>query len=97
MAKKAAAIIAIVAILCSFGILYPQLFMVTEVDYDDDLVAVETVNGDVFWFYGCDDWATGDLCVAILYNHMTDEIIDDEILGVRYAVVLDHWVSRFGE
>lgn len=95
MAKKVAAIVMLVAILCSFGIFYPQLFMV--VDYDDDMVIVETVNGDVYGFYDHADWEVGDLCAAVMYNNMTDEIWDDEILGVRYVGFLDLWVSQFCE
>lgn len=65
--------------------LYPATATVTDLDYERDIVTVENANGYAYQFYGCEDYAEGDLVSMILYSNGTDDITDDEILMVYYS------------
>ena len=72
--------------------LYPLTARVYLVDYDADLVFVETFNGDVFAFEGVEDWAEDDCCALIMEDNETAEIADDVIISARYcAWTLTNW------
>ncbi len=65
--------------------LYPETAKVVEVDYDADLVTVETFTGFLFAFYGCEDWAEGDCASLIMEDNGTDLVYDDEIVMAQYG------------
>ena len=65
--------------------LYPTSGIVTEVNYDTDLVTVEVRNGNMFQFYGAEDWVEGDIAAMIMNDLGTPEVYDDEIISVRYV------------
>lgn len=71
--------------LINSGIFYPATYVVTEVDYTDDVVVICDANGNLFEFEGCDDWQKGDLVSAIMYNSQTKQIYDDVIVKVKYT------------
>lgn len=65
---------------------YAKSFIVVDVDYQKDIVTLEDFNGLHFCFSGCEDWATGDICAAIMDNNGTEEtILDDIILDTNYC------------
>ena len=65
--------------------IYPQTAIVTEVNYTDDLVTVETFTGFQFSFEGCEDWMEGDCASLIMDDNGTDKIFDDLIIMARYS------------
>lgn len=65
--------------------LYPATATVTDLDYERDIVTVENANGYTYQYYGCEDYAEGDLVSMIVYSNGTDDITDDEILMVYYS------------
>ena len=66
--------------------IYPKSAIVTEVDYENDLVTITDFSGRMYAFYGCDDWYEGDICAAIMDDNGTPETVyDDIILEVRYC------------
>jgi len=73
------------SILASTGTIYPQTMIVTGIDRAADTVEIETAAGHIYAFYGAEDYETGDVVSAILYNNLTPDVTDDEILAVRYA------------
>lgn len=74
--------------------IYPLTAKVTEVNYDDDTVTVETFTGFLFSFEGCEDWAEGDCASLIMDDNGTEKIFDDEIVMARYcAWTLINWAE----
>lgn len=67
------------------GNLYPETAVVREVDYATDTVTVECGNGNLFSFYGTDDWEEGDICSMLMNDKGTENITDDEILSMKYS------------
>ena len=65
--------------------LYPETAKVVEVNYDEDLVTVETFNGFLFAFEGCEDWQEGDCASLIMENNSTEKVFDDEIVMAQYG------------
>ena len=63
---------------------YALTTCVVEVDRDNDIVTCEDSNGNLWEFYGCEDWQEGD-CASLLMNDQgTPNIYDDAIEGARY-------------
>ena len=50
-----------------------------------DTVIVEDYSGNLWAFYGCEDWQIGDCVSLVMDDAGTEEIYDDEILSVRYS------------
>ena len=75
----------LIALILHTGALYPMTGIVVEVNYDEDIVAVEDFNGNIWEFYGCEDWAEGDIASMLMYDNGTEIIYDDEIVSVRYC------------
>lgn len=73
---------------------YPATMVVVSVDYDADEVALLDYNGDVWVIFGCEDWSVYDIAAAIMDDHNTATIYDDEVVSVRYDGWLDGWLDR---
>lgn len=80
-------ILAILIVMCSCGksTLYPETGKVVEIC--DDVVTVETSTGNLFEFYGSEDWFVGDCVSMIMDSCGTESITDDIILTVKYSGV----------
>lgn len=66
--------------------MYSRSTIVTNVNYDDDLVTVQDFFGNVWQFFGCEDWAEGDICALTMDNNGTsDTIYDDFITNTSYC------------
>ena len=66
------------------GALYPTCGIVTETDETTDTVTFTEPNGNRWSFEGVEDWQEGDKIAVIMRDNGTPEIIDDEIVSVRY-------------
>lgn len=67
------------------GWYYALTTCVVEVDRDNDIVTCEDSNGNLWEFYGCEDWQEGD-CASLLMNSKgTPSIYDDAIEGAHYS------------
>ena len=51
---------------------------------NDNIVVVETVNGDIFEFKGNGTWILKDSVVLLMDNNGTDDVKDDKIIDVNY-------------
>lgn len=69
--------------------IYPETTIITALDYEQDIVTVETCEGFLFSFYGCEDWAIGDFASVIFDDMGTESILDDEIIIVKYSGCAD--------
>ena len=65
--------------------LYPACGEVTEVDRAADTVTFRDGSGNLWAFYGAEDWMPGDMCACIMSDAGTPEIIDDQIIMAEYA------------
>lgn len=65
---------------------YPHCGVVCSVNYEEDTVACADPQGNIWEFYGCEDWACGDIVAMTMSDAGTPETIyDDEILSVKYC------------
>ena len=70
---------------------YPDCGTVTSVTLPDGNepwdteVTFETMNGNIFSFYGGEDLEVGDVIAVIFDDKGTPEVTDDEIVSVRYC------------
>lgn len=74
---------------------YPLAAVVVECDDRNDLVTVEDAAGNLWQFYGVEDWHPGDIAAMIMDGKNTPIIYDDEIVPntIRYA----GWPELFAE
>ena len=70
---------------------YPALAVVTETNTETDSVTIMTLpDGNLWEFYGAEDWSGGDLAVCIFSDKGTpDYLQDDEIITVHYSGYVD--------
>ena len=66
------------------GNYYALTTEVVEVDRDNDTVTCEDYNGNLWAFYGAEDWEVGDCASLLMYDNATPIIYDDEVQGARY-------------
>lgn len=80
--------IMIIACTCSCGkssTLYPETGKVVEICNDE--VVVETCTGNLFVFYGAEDWFVDDTVSMIMDSCGTANVKDDVIITVKYSGV----------
>lgn len=58
---------------------------VVEIDRVNDVVTCEDSNGNLWEFYGCEDWQEGDCASLLMDTCGTETIYDDEVCGTTYA------------
>ena len=67
------------------GNYYALTCEVVEIDREANTVTCEDYNGNLWEFYGTEDWQEGD-CASLLMNSKgTPSIYDDAIEGARYS------------
>ena len=76
------------------NLIYPQTYIITEIDKANDLVTIETCTGYEYQFYGIEDYYEGDLVSCIMYTNGTETITDDVILTHRYSGVTQFYEGR---
>ena len=64
--------------------LYIMETVVYELDHDTDEVVCETETGNLYAFYGIEDWEINDSCILIMDDMGTKNIKDDEIIRAFY-------------
>jgi len=65
--------------------LYPHVAVVVDTDEVDDSVYLCDFNGELWKFYGVEDWMVGDIAAMIMDDRGTPEIAGDRIVSVRYC------------
>ena len=85
--KKLIALTLVLTALCGVASaeLYPETARVVDLDYDADVVTVETFNGFLFSFYGCEDYCEGDGVALIMDDNGTEKVYDDCIVMAQYG------------
>ena len=64
---------------------YALATKVVNVDHEKDLVTCTDYNGNLWEFYGAEDWQEGDCANLLMNDNGTAEIYDDIIENVRYS------------
>ena len=64
--------------------IYALSTVVTSIDTSTDTVTVEDYNGNLWSFYGIEDWQNGDRCSLIMSTNNTPSIYDDIIVSQKY-------------
>lgn len=71
--------------------MYVRTMEVTQLDYTQDIVTCTDAVGYVWEFYGCEDYAEGDLVACMMDTMGTeDTILDDAIIDTYYT---GYWVD----
>lgn len=73
--------------------LYPVSAIVTEINEKDDIVTVEDTSGNLWDFYGVEDWTVGDGCAMIMDDNGTENVEDDRIVSTKYYE--NNWVTAY--
>lgn len=78
---------------------YAMTTVVVELNSEEDSVTCQDFNGNLWVFYGVEDWCVGDVATLIMWNAETDLIYDDEVLDVYYSGWFDlpqltHWLNH---
>ena len=69
--------------------LYPLAVKVETVDREADVVECVDGAGNVWEFFGCEDWQEGDFAALLMNDKGTPSIYDDEIITARYAGIFE--------
>lgn len=69
--------------------LYPLAVRVSTIDREADVVKCIDGAGNVWEFFGCEDWQEGDFAALLMNDKGTPSIYDDEIITARYAGVFE--------
>lgn len=64
---------------------YPMTAKIIEIDRAEDIVTVEDSTGNVWEFYGVEDFEKDDCVSMIMDSKNTESIFDDEIINVKYS------------
>lgn len=64
--------------------LYIMETIVVDFEEASDLVVVETETGNLYTFYGIEDWELNDRCILVMDDCGTESIKDDEIIRTFY-------------
>lgn len=64
---------------------YALATTVCAIDRDADVVVCEDYNGNVWEFYGAEDWEVGDNANLLMDTMGTTTIYDDAIAGATYG------------
>ena len=63
---------------------YALTTKVIALNYENDIVQCQDFNGNIWEFYGCEDWSVDDIASMVMNDKGTEIIYDDEIESVRY-------------
>ena len=67
------------------GRTYPHCGIVCEVNASENLVTFEDASGNLWSFFGSEDWQPGDIVSVMMYDNGTEKTIyDDQIIEARY-------------
>ena len=92
--KQLLTCLALIGVLVSAGIVYPQTMKVYAVDEDESGNRTVTLCSSRGLLYGVDidsdDWEIGELAAVIMYDNMTpDNPLDDEVIAIRHTGFFD--------
>ena len=78
-------VVAMMMMVCACAEMYPEAYIVSEVNHEQDMVVLVDGRGEIWVWEGAEDWYPGDLAVGIVEDWDTPDLYDDEILTLRYC------------
>lgn len=69
--------------------LYALTAVISEINYNDDIVCCTDFNGFIWSFVGVEDYCINDIVSMVMYDNNTDIITDDIIINCRYSSYID--------
>ena len=72
-------------LLCNQNIIYPQTGIITNVNYENNVVTFQTFSGIEYQFSECDDYMVNDIISCIMFTNYTENITDDIIITYKYS------------
>lgn len=78
-------LIALLTVVNAYADMYPAVGVVTDLDYENDLVIFEDFNQNLWAMEGIEDWFIGDIGALMMDDMETASIYDDEIMFACYA------------
>ena len=70
--------------------IYARVAVITNLDFNEDIVEVEDAVGFIWEFEGVEDYMIGDVVAMIMQSDGSPEtILDDVILNVTYSGYID--------
>ena len=67
------------------GWYYALTTCVVNIDRENDIVTCEDSNGNLWEFYGVEDWEIGDCASLLMNSRGTEKIQDDTIENVKFS------------
>lgn len=64
--------------------MYPRTTIVTELDYEHDMVIMVDGAGELWSMKGINDWELGDIVSLLMYNNGTPKTIYDDTIALAY-------------
>ena len=71
--------------------IYPQAFVVSEVNYEENTILLVDCNGEGWIWEGIEDYEVDDIIAAIMDDSETETIYDDIIVMIQYAGYMEGW------
>lgn len=65
--------------------IYPEVGVITEIDEEQDLVYITSLDGNVWIYEGIEDLMVGDILAVIFDTMGTEYIYDDQIIQIKYC------------
>jgi len=72
-------------------LVYAITTKVVWMDRETDVVWCEDYNGNLWEFYGCEDWCINDIACLLMNDNGTENIYDDEVMSIRYQGTFEGW------
>lgn len=77
--------------------LYPLTTVVCACDRIEDIVTCADFNGNLWMFYGVEDWQIGDIASLIMDPNNSETIHDDRIVSIKYdgyleTIPFEYWM-----
>lgn len=93
MKKFVAMMVLCIIMICSVASaeIYPQAFVVSEVNYEENTILLVDYNGEGWLWKGIEDYEVGDIIAAIMDDNETETIYDDIIIIIQYAGYMEGW------
>ena len=89
--KNKIALLGLLFSLCSQNVIYSNSYIITDIDYKNDLVTISTTTGIEYQFFGCEDYMTGDIISCIMFTNYTEIVTDDIILHNEYSGTIENF------
>lgn len=71
--------------------IYPQAFVISEVNYEENTILLVDCNGEGWIWEGIEDYEVGDIIAAIMDDSKTETIYDDIIIMIQYVGYMEGW------